>query len=299
MTEKEKRRLAVRRLSDLKDQAIVMSLETMDCEDKLALYDSIFNLFAHGELDNQLESYVFDGMSEDDRVKLIKLVGDHRGLVFYKGLGEYWLDSLEGYAVSDNEIITYSIFDNYDYLLDLGRRGGYRVLQQLEKFQNTGYINSSVVEYLRRSNLDDEVLSTILLDMSREDSLYNIFTDEQKCVLLGNPYGNLYTTNKDGVVVRSPIDIAVDLYKETYGKDITIDEENGLDVVRGLREFLLTADIDQSVSEKSDDYVLDMYRNNQSRDVNSISFDNKHDYLRTYMSEFAPDYGEDDYKKTL
>ena len=40
MTEKEKRRLAVRRLSDLKDQAIVMSLETMDCEDKLALYDS-------------------------------------------------------------------------------------------------------------------------------------------------------------------------------------------------------------------------------------------------------------------
>ena len=267
MTEKEKRRLAVRRLSDLKDQAIVMSLETMDCEDKLALYDSIFNLFAHGELDNQLESYVFDGMSEDDRVRLIKLVGDHRGLVFYKGLGEYWLDSLEGYAVSDNEIITYSIFDNYDYLLDLGRRGGNRVLQQLEMFQNTGYINSSVVEYLRRSNLDDEVLTSILLEMSREDSLYNIFTDEQKCVLLGNPYGNLYTTSEDGVVVRSPIDIAVDLYKETYGKDITIDEENGLDVVRGLREFLLTADIDQSVSEKSDDYVLDMYRNNESRDV--------------------------------
>ena len=299
MTEKEKRRLAVRRLSDLKDQAIVMSLETMDCEDKLALYDSIFNLFAHGELDNQLESYAFDGMSEDDRVKLIRLVSDHRGLVFYKGQSEYWLDSLEGYAVSDNEIITYSIFDNYDYLLDLGRRGGNRVLQQLEMFQNTGYINSSVVEYLRRSNLDDEVLSTILLDMSREDSLYNIFTDEQKCVLLGNPYGNLFTTSEAGVVVRSPIDIAVDLYKETYGKDISIDKDNGLDVVRGLREFLLTADIDQSVSERSDDYVLNMYRNNESRDIKNISFDNKHDYLRTYMSEFAPDYGEDDYKKTL
>lgn len=299
MTEKEKRRLAVRRLSDLKDQAIVMSLETMDCEDKLALYDSIFNLFAHGELDNQLESYAFDGMSEDDRVKLIRLVGDHRGLVFYKGLGEYWLDSLEGYAVSDNEIITYSIFDNYDYLLDLGRRGGNRVLQQLEMFQNTGYINSSVVEYLRRSNVNDELLTSILLDMAREDSLYNIFTDEQKCVLLGNPYGNLFTTSEAGVVVRSPIDIAVDLYKETYGKDISIDKDNGLDVVRGLREFLLTADIDQSVSERSDDYVLNMYRNNESRDIKNISFDNKHDYLRTYMSEFAPDYGEDDYKKTL
>ena len=299
MTEKEKRRLAVGRLSDLKDQAIVMSLETMDCEDKLALYDSIFNLFAHGELDNQLESYAFDGMSEDDRVKLIRLVSDHRGLVFYKGQSEYWLDSLEGYAVSDNEIITYSIFDNYDYLLDLGKRGGKRMLQQLEAFQDSGYVNSSVVEYLRRSNLDDEVLSTILLDMSREDSLYNIFTDEQKCVLLGNPYGNLFTTSEAGVVVRSPIDIAVDLYKETYGKDISIDKDNGLDVVRGLREFLLTADIDQSVSERSDDYVLNMYRNNESRDIKNISFDNKHDYLRTYMSEFAPDYGEDDYKKTL
>ena len=166
-------------------------------------------------------------------------------------------------------------------------------------FQNTGYINSSVVEYLRRSNLDDEVLSTILLDMSREDSLYNIFTDEQKCVLLGNPYGNLFTYTEDGVVVRSPIDIAVDLYKETYNKDITIDQNNGVDVVRGLREFLLTADIDRSVSERSDDYVLNMYRTDASKDVKEVTFDTKHEYLRTYMSEFAPDYGEDDYKKTL
>ena len=42
-----------------------------------------------------------------------------------------------------------------------------------------------------------------------------------------------------------------------------------------------------------------MYRNNESRDVDSITIDDKHDYLRAYMSEFAPDYGEDDYKKTL
>lgn len=299
MTEKEKRRLAVGRLSDLKDQAIVMSLETMDCEDKLALYDAIFELFDQGELDNQFESYVFDGMSEDDRVKLIRLVSDHRGLVFYKGQSEYWLDSLEGYAVSDNEIITYSIFDNYDYLLDLGKRGGNRMLQQLEAFQDSGYVNSSVVEYLRRSNVNDELLASILLDMAREDSLYNIFTNEQKCVLLGNPYGNLFTYTEDGVVVRSPIDIAIDLYKETYNKDITIDQNNGVDVVRGLREFLLTADIDRSVSERSDDYVLNMYRTDASKDVKEVTFDTKHDYLRTYMSEFAPDYGEDDYKKTL
>mgnify|MGYP003549473533 CR=1 FL=1 len=59
MTNKEKRRLSVRRLSELKDQAIIMSLETMDCEDKLALYDSIFELFSRGELDNHFESYVY------------------------------------------------------------------------------------------------------------------------------------------------------------------------------------------------------------------------------------------------
>ena len=42
-----------------------------------------------------------------------------------------------------------------------------------------------------------------------------------------------------------------------------------------------------------------MYRSDASKDVKEITFDNKHEYLRTYMSEFAPDYGEDDYKKTL
>ncbi len=299
MTNKEKRRFAVRRLMELKDQAIVLDLETMDCDDNLAIYDSIFTLFDKGELDNQFESYVFDGLSEDERVKLIKLVSEHRGLCFYKGNSEYWLDSLEGYAVSDNEIITYSIFDNYDYLLELGKKGGERVLQLLDSFQDSGYINSSVVEYLRRSNASDELLEAILIDMSKEDSLYNIFTPEQKAVLLGNPFGNLYTYSKDGVVIKSPIDIAISLYKSVYGEEITIDGENSHDVVSGLREFLLTADIDRSVIESSEDYVLDMYRNDLSKDVEDFNFDDKHDYLRIFMSEFAPDYGEEGYKKTL
>ena len=135
--------------------------------------------------------------------------------------------------------------------------------------------------------------------MSKEDSLYNIFTDEEKCVLLGNPYGNLFTYTDDGVVVRSPIDIALELYKDAYDEEITIDENNGLDVVRGLREFLLTADIDASVIEKSDNYVLEMYRNDASREVENIIFDNKHEYLKTHMVEFASNYGDDNYKKSL
>ena len=227
MKDKEKRRLAVRRLADLKDQAIVMSLETMDCEDKLALYDSIFELFSRGELDNQFESYVFNGMSEDERVKLIKMVSDYRGLIFYKGEYEYWLDSLEGFAVSDNEIITYSIFDNFDYLLELGKKGGRRTLEQVSCFQNSGYINSSVIEYLRRSNLDDRLLTTLLVIMSREDSLYNIFTDEQKCVLLGNPFGTLFVHEGDEVVVRSPIDIALEL----SSMGIRVDRETYLQLI--------------------------------------------------------------------
>lgn len=300
MTDKEKRRFGVARLSELKDQAIVLELETMDVDNDLAIYDAIFHSFARGDLDNQFESVVFDGMSEDERVELISLVSDYRGLCFYEGKGEYWLDSLEDAPIRDSELITYSIFENYDYLLELGKKGGKRVLQQLEQFQDSGYISSSVVEYLRRSSVNDEVLETILLDMAREDSLYNIFTDEQKVLLLGNPLGNLYTYTEDGVEIKSPISVAIDLYAEDMGNVANLNSDNAADVVNVLRQYLQTADIDNIVVRRSDDYIADSYRNDTYPNrINNIDVDEKFDHLRELMRQYAASYDEDDAVKRI
>ena len=64
MTNKEKRRFGVARLRTLKDAAIVLDLETMDVENDLALYDTVFHAFARGDLDNQFESVVFEDMRD-------------------------------------------------------------------------------------------------------------------------------------------------------------------------------------------------------------------------------------------
>lgn len=297
MNKKEKRRYGVARLRELKDAAIILDLETMDVEDDLALYDSIFHCFARGELDNQFESIVFDGMSEDDRVKLIDLVKDYRGLCFYNGKAEYWLDSLEHIAISDSELITYSIFDNYDYLLELGKKGGRRVLEVLSSFQDSGYINSSVVEYLRQSNVDDEVLETILLDMSKENSLYNVFSDEQKALLLGNPVGTLYTYTEDGVEIKSPIKLACELYVDIMGQGFDLSGMDSTKIFEILKTFLDTADIDVVVANMSDEYVADQERTNAPSSIDSIKVDESFDYLREIAREYAPSYdGEEDTK---
>ena len=297
MTNKEKRRFAVARINELKDAAIVLDLETMDTDDELALYDSIFHCFARGDLDNQFESVVFDGMSEDERVNLISLVGDYRGLCFYNGKAEYWLDSLEGVPITDSELITYSILDNYDYLLELGKKGGKRVLEQLDRFCDSGYINSSVVEYLRRSSVNDEVLETILLDMARDDSLYNIFSDEQKALLLGNAFGNLYTYTQNGVEIKSPIKLACELYSKALGKTVEITDDNKEDIVKGLSEFLLTADVDNIIVSTCDDYVLGSYEKGYPSVIEEITVDESFDYLRNITKEYSVSYDSDDFKR--
>ena len=277
MNKKERRRYGVARLRELKDAAIILDLETMDVEDDLALYDSIFHCFARGELDNQFESIVFDGMSEDDRVKLIDLVKDYRGLCFYNGKAEYWLDSLEHIAISDSELITYSIFDNYDYLLELGKKGGRRVLELLNAFQDSGYINSSVVEYLRQSNVDDEVLETILLEMSREDSLY--------------------TYTEDGVEIKSPIKLACELYVDVMGEGFDLSGMDSAKIFAILKTFLETSDIDIPVANMSDEYVADQERTSAPNNIDVIKIDEAFGYLREIAREYAPSYdGEEDIK---
>lgn len=298
MIKKDRRRYAIARLRELKDAAIVLDLETMDVDNDLALYDSVFHCFARGDLDHQFESIVFDGLSEDERVKLIDLVKDYRGLCFYKGEAEYWLDSLEQMPISDSELIAYSIFDNYDYLLELGQKGGKRVLDQISEFEDSGYVNSSVVEYLRQSNADDEVLQTVLLDMAREDSLYNVFTSDQKALLLGNPLGTLYTYTEDGVEIKSPLKLACELYVETMGEGFDLSGLAPEDIFKILREFLLTADLDNVVVAMADEYVSSPDRYDAPEVVDAIKVDSAFDYLREYAKEYAPSYGDGEDIKT-
>lgn len=292
MVKKERRRYAVKRLKELKDAAIVLDLETMDVNNDLALYDSMFRSFARGDLDHQFESIVFDGLSEDERIKLIDLVKNYRGLCFYNEKAENWLNSLELMPINDSELIAYSIFDNYDFLLELGHKGGKRVLDQIRQFKNTGYINSSVVEYLRQSNIDDRILQIILLDMARKDSLYNLFSSEQKALLLGNPLGTLYSYTKDGVEIKSPLILAVELYVEVMEKGFDLSSMSIEDVFKILKEFLQTADLDNVVVSLADEYISSLERYSYSENIDNIKVDKSFEHLKEYAKEYAISYDE-------
>ena len=130
--------------------------------------------------------------------------------------------------------------------------------------------------------------------MSSDDSLYNIFTDDQKTLLLGNPFGNLYTCKNDEVEIISPIRLAIDLYVDSIEQGINFGEESIEDVFKVLAEFLRTADIDNDIVARSDEYVSSGLL---SREVKNIKYDDVFDYLKKYTSEYSSYSGDSGIKR--
>ena len=157
----------------------------------------MINHFAKGDLDDCFDSDVFEGMGNSEREELCNLVREYVGLCFSNGDVDYWLDSLENTPISDYNLIAYSIFNSYEYLLELAKDGGKDVLELLVSLRASDELrDTAVVSYLRNTFIDDKVLSAVLLEMAKEGSYYKVFTDEQKGMLLNYPEGTLFCNRR-------------------------------------------------------------------------------------------------------
>ncbi len=184
----------VKRITKLEEETILRYSEEIDYDDNLSMYDVMIKHFALGDLDDVFLTDVTKNMSKDEAKKLFDLVRQYVSLCFAKGDVDYWVCSLENASAVDYQFIATSIFDNYDYLLELAKDGGEAVLKQLVALrENKDLQDAAVIQYLRDYFIDDRALKVVLMDMTEENSPYDIFSNEQKAILFTYPEGTLYS----------------------------------------------------------------------------------------------------------
>lgn len=239
-TKQEKIDDGIKRLEKLKQEVILRYTDEIDYDQELALYDVMINHFAKGDLDDVFDSDVFEGMSESERKNLFDLVREYVGLCFSNGDVDYWLDSLENTPISDYNLIAYSIFNSYEYLLEIAKAGGKDVLELLVSLRASEDLrDTAIVSYLRNTFIDDKVLSTVLLEMAKEGSYYKVFTDEQKGILLNYPEGTLYAYGDGAINVTSPLVLGLEIFNKVNSDApiVDVDEHDLDDALLTLSEF--------------------------------------------------------------
>ncbi|MCI8569173.1 MAG: hypothetical protein HFJ11_04215 [Bacilli bacterium] len=178
----------IKRLEELKQKVILKYNEEIDYEDKYSIYNVILKHIINGDLNDDFNSQVFDGMNKYEKNDLQQLVSEYIPLCFNNCQVEQWIDSVEtgGFSIP---LIFIIVLDNYEFLLKIAKEGGRAVLELIKSFRNEeGYNETACVEYLRNTfyindEVNEKVLINILLNMSKENSEYDIFSNKEKAYL--------------------------------------------------------------------------------------------------------------------
>ncbi len=280
MITKEQVKKMVERLEALKKLTLEKYLDEIDdLNSDILLYDVMFQHLVKHDFDGDYEFSCLEGLEKREKDEIKELTDKYQGLCFYDGKVDYWSDSTEitmgrkNYKevtdkkdFNDYELTAGRLLDNYEFLITLAKEGGEEVLEKLTSLEDKeGFNESSVIEYLRNTYPNDNLLVRILCEMSSSNSLFKVFTDGQKEAMLRYPEGVLYSYGKEKIVVSSPLPLAVKICNY-LGDNITLENTKdgisscALEVTEKLRE-INNEDFLEIISEMSDNYTEDPKNN--------------------------------------
>ncbi len=233
--------------------------EIEDLNNEMLLYDIMFHHLVVGDFSSDYEFPILSGSSKEEKKEILELMKKYGGLCFYNESADNWIDSIEALRTVDYELISARILDNYEFLMFVAKFGDEIALEELAKLKTIeGYNDSSVIEFLRNTFCNDEVLFKILLNMSSKNSLFKVFTDEQKGTLLKYPEGVLYFYDNNSIKMVSPLFLAMEICNR-QGDNVSIQDREDiervcLDVTSKLRE-ISRDDFSEVIMDLSDNYV--------------------------------------------
>lgn len=242
----------------LKVQTIKNYQGKIDVTSEYEVNETIMKDLASGKLNNSFTSPVLNDMDEDEKQKLLTTVEKYISLCFYEGNIENWGDSIET-RDSNCNLITGYILDNFNFLLSLLKDSDEKSLQELTKYMNKEDFNeTATIEYLRNTFTSDEVLKEIIIEMSKENSLYNLFTEDQKAALLTSPIGTLYFYSHEGIILTNPILLALEIQSRMKKNNIPIPQNEidkmAIEMAVMFKTYTDEYEFRDIVDNMSDDY---------------------------------------------
>ena len=240
-----------KRLENLKQSTILRYSEDINFDNEADLYQSIIVHLVQGDFNDNFYSLHLENIEKEERERIMSLVNEYSFLCFHDGNHECWTDSVMSIPLLDYEYICTIILDNFNFLVELAKNGGKDTLDLLVKFSsNSDYNSSSVIDYLRNSFIDDNILENIIIDMSKKDSLYNIFSPNELSLLCTVPLGVLYFYDNDSIDFSSPILLAREIYRRETGE-----EENDFKEI--IKYFINDEEFDNTIVEIQSDTLSD------------------------------------------
>lgn len=196
--------ILIKRLKIIKDTMLIIHLDEVNTDSQKEnilgydFYNTLLDKTFSGEFDDVFLSTNLDNLDIKERDKIFALARKYKSLCFYLGELDNWTDSIEGVSLSDLDLVSAKLLDHYDYLIRLAKNGGEEVLKFLDSFKdNNMFQRGAIIPLLRNSFYSDEVLETILIEMSKEDGKFKDFNNKQKKILCNYPAGVLYTISDD------------------------------------------------------------------------------------------------------
>lgn len=186
--------------------------------DSLDLYDvMLFNLF-NGELD---DVFVSENLDESNKDEVMELARKYKSLCFYQGDETLWTDSIDGVTLLDPDLICVKLLNNYNFLIAIAKDFGEDALKFLLKFNGgTLAAQSSVIDSLRNRYGNDELLKSIISEMSKKDSAYRDFSEDERVILCTYPEGLLYEEENKNIKMISSEDTKKSIKKLIVGDDV-------------------------------------------------------------------------------
>lgn len=240
--------ISIKRLEVLKDAMIMNHLTEIDFnskEERVLAYEKLLRkTIIEGKFDNILLSEYLDGVDASERFEILYLSKKYSSLCFYHGDFNNWVDSVEGVTLSEPNLVAEILLNNYDYLIRLAKNGGVEVLDFLNKFSSyEEFRKGSVIALLRpgstKNSSYDDILETILIELSKKDGKYKDFTDTQKIIMCDNLENVLYRKNDNNEYEIIPVK---ELKESILGDDDfpikDIDSKMFRDIIEGIHSYI-------------------------------------------------------------
>lgn len=211
--------------------------------------DEMISHLVAGELDE----FLFG--THENYKEVAAIAHKYQDLCFYDGDSDNWADSVEGPFRMSDELMTMRIFDNFSFLMSISNILGEDTLKELRKLKDMeGYQDSSVIDYLRSTFGNDNLLINSLMTMYGKDSTFSIFTDNQKGCLLTYPEGTLYYYGDGGYKFTNPILLSLEIYSRMHSNSENVTDDVSSMVAEMESFFQKDVDFSQVVSDMSLNY---------------------------------------------
>lgn len=232
-------------LENLKNAVLSNYLDEINIGEELDFYDNLVRHFVCGNLDDYFDSYVFDNMSNKTKKDILNVIHNYQNLCFYNDNPIYWIDSVSDIPVEDYNLIIYQLLDNFDFLIKMFIVGGEKSLKLFENYAKSKYRDRylSAVESIRRNFVNDDILFEVFNDISDPDTMFDVFTDNEKNILLEYPEGVLYFYDNGEIKITDSLLLSLELYFRINGESYNLDNRSDfIQVASQLSGFFMNED---------------------------------------------------------